>query len=102
MRAILAKHGCVKVHQVGSHQKWRTPGGLSDPGVAGKLATKARAARGKAEEATAAAQTAVAEAVQALAEQGLPSTAIGPLVGVSPQRVQQLLAHRRHAVSGTP
>lgn len=27
--AILAKRGCVKTHQVGSHQKWRTPGGLS-------------------------------------------------------------------------
>ena len=27
--AILAKYGCVKVHQAGSHQKWRTPGGLS-------------------------------------------------------------------------
>lgn len=27
--AILAKHGCVKAHQVGSHQKWVTPGGLS-------------------------------------------------------------------------
>lgn len=26
---ILAKYGCVKTHQVGSHQKWRTPGGLS-------------------------------------------------------------------------
>lgn len=67
------------------------------PGPAGKLAAKARSARAKAEEATAAAQAAVAEAVQALAEQGLPSTVIGPLVGVSPQRVQQLLARRRTA-----
>lgn len=71
------------------------------PGLAGKLAAKARAARAKAEETTAAAQTAVAAAVQALAEQGLPTTAIGPLVGVSPQRVQQLLAHRREAASRT-
>lgn len=71
------------------------------PGLAGKLAAKARAARGKAEGATAAAQSAVAEAVHALAERGLPSTAIGPLVGVSPQRVQQLLAHRREAGSCT-
>lgn len=71
------------------------------PGAAGKLAAKARAARAKAEGATAAAQAAVVEAVQALAEQGLPSTAIGPLVGVSPQRVQQLLSHRREPVSRT-
>ncbi len=27
--AILAKHGCVKVRQVGSHQRWCTSGGLS-------------------------------------------------------------------------
>jgi hypothetical protein len=67
------------------------------PGLAGKLAAKARSARAKAEDATEAAQAAVAEAVHALAEQGLPSTAIGPLVGVSPQRVQQLLAHGRSA-----
>lgn len=71
------------------------------PGPAGKLAAKARSARAKAEDATAAAQTAVADAVQALAERGLPSTTIGPLVGVSPQRVQQLLAHRRTTASRT-
>lgn len=71
------------------------------PGLAGKLAAKARSARAKAEEATVVAQMAVAEAVQALEEQGLPSTAIGPLVGVSPQRVQQLLARRREAESRT-
>lgn len=71
------------------------------PGHAGKLAARARAARAKAERATAAAQTAVAEAVQALSEQGLPSSAIGPLVGVSPQRVQQLLTRRRESLSRT-
>lgn len=71
------------------------------PGLPGKLAAKARGARAKAEQATAAAQAAVAEAVDALAAQGLPSTAIGPLVGVSPQRVQQLLAHRRGDVART-
>ena len=69
------------------------------PGLAGQLAAKARAARVRAEEATAAAQAAVADAVEALAAQGLPATAIGPLVGLSPQRVQQLLARGPKAVS---
>jgi hypothetical protein len=65
------------------------------PGNAGRLAKRARRARQRAKVAQAEAEAATADAVPELAARGLPHRDIGALLGMTHQRVSQILASRK-------